>query len=184
MDLGGLIEYRDAQPGTTVLVLQGKIKGKHQLRTHLIPCVNVTGSGVNLKLWIDLTISANKLRGHVDGPAFCDENGCVLLSEELDAHLHGALIQILQRDPTTLPADLRLEEQIKERIHCFRTLHRTSDTQATNQKVYLEHINVVNRWSKEERAGAKQASLSMNQHYAQIEELWSSFKAYTKEMQK
>ena len=182
MDLGGLIEYRDAQPGTTVLVLRGKIKGEHQSRTHLLPCVSVTGSGVNLKLWVDLTISANKLRGHVDGPAFCDKNGFVLSSEELDSRLHEALIQILHRDPNALPTDLRSEEQIQERIHCFRTLRRTSDTQATNQKVYLGHINVVNRWSKEERAGAKQASLPMNQHYAQIEELWPSFKAYTKEM--
>jgi hypothetical protein len=25
------------------------------------------------QLWVDLTILANKLRGHVDGPAFCDK---------------------------------------------------------------------------------------------------------------
>jgi hypothetical protein len=33
-----------------------------------------------------------------------------------------------------------------------------------------------------ERAGAKQASLPTNEHYAQIEELLPSFKAYTSKM--
>lgn len=182
MDLGGLIEYKDAQPGTTVWALRGKIKGEHQSRTHLLPCVEVTKSGINVKFWRDLVIEINRRRGHFDGPAFCDKDGFVLSAEVLDAHLHEALIQILEREPEALPADLRSEEAIRERVHCFRTFRRTSDTRATNEGVALSHVNVVNRWSKEERAGAKQASLPMNQHYAQIEELWPSFKAYTWKM--
>jgi hypothetical protein len=182
MDLAGLIEYWETIPGVTVLVLRGKVKGEHRSRTHTLPCVNVTGSGINMKLWIGMLLSANKMRGLTDGPAFCDKNGFVLSSQTLDRRMHDALIQILIVDNSVFPSDIRTAESIRSRYRTFRTLRQTSAAQATNMAVSNLHTNVVNRWTKLERAGAKQASLPMNEHYAQIEELLPSFKAYTSKM--
>jgi hypothetical protein len=183
MDLAGLIEYWETTPGVTDLVLCGKIKGEHQSRSHMLPCVNVTGSGVNLKLWMGLVLAANRLRKLTDGPAFCDKKGFVLSSQALDKYMHLALIQVLERDPEIFPKDIRTREEIRVRYHCFRTLRQTSAAQARNMGISTVHTNVINRWSKAERAGAKQASLPMNQHYAQIEELvLPSFKAYMSKM--
>lgn len=81
MDLGGILEYWDASPGATILVLRGQIKGEHKSRTHLLPCVSVTSSGVNLKVWMQLVIAAHKLKEQWDGPAFCDRQGFVLSSQ-------------------------------------------------------------------------------------------------------
>ena len=148
----------------------------------MLPCGRLTKSGMNLRMWLGLVIAANQEEGRIDGPAFCDQQGFVLSAQVLDNHLHDALCQLWEADPSNFPHDIQTVMEIKIRYHCFRSLRRSSDTQATNQKVSRGHIEVVNRWSKDERAGAKQASLLMHQHYAQIEELWPSFKAYTKEM--
>jgi hypothetical protein len=183
MDLCGLIEYWETTPGVTVLVLLGKIKGEHQSRAHMLPCVNVTGSGVDLKLWISSVLGANTLWGLSDGPAFCNKNGLVRSPQSSDKYMHVALTQILELDPVIFPKDIRTGDEIRRvRYHFFRTLRQTSAAQATTMAISTLHTNVINCWSKVKRAGAKQASLPMHQHYAQIEELFPSFKAYMSKM--
>jgi hypothetical protein len=52
-----------------------------------------------MKLWIGMLFAANKMRGLIDGPAFCDKNGFVLsLQQSLDRRMHNALIQISDLD--------------------------------------------------------------------------------------
>jgi hypothetical protein len=85
----------------------------------------------------------------------------------------------LQPDKSLFPTNIRSLVKPSEigTIHFNHwSLRQASATQATNMNVLERYTNVINRSTRVERAGAKQASLPMNKHYAQIEELLPLFK--------
>lgn len=44
-----------------MLVLWREIKEEHRSHAHMLPCIDGTGAGVNLKLWMGLVLEANKI---------------------------------------------------------------------------------------------------------------------------
>jgi hypothetical protein len=93
--------------------------------------------------------------------------------------LHNALIRVLAVLPDLFPPDIQTPEDIKAKIQSFRPLRRSSNALSVNKAIAKIHVDTVNRWAQQERAGAKKANLALNQYYAQIEELRPAFPAYT-----
>jgi hypothetical protein len=58
-----------------VIALLGKIKGETADRDHLLPCVPVTSSGIDVKASVSRLIGFKRSRGLVDGPAISDVVG-------------------------------------------------------------------------------------------------------------
>jgi hypothetical protein len=164
---------------STVLALRGKVKGETALRAHLLPCVHITSSGINLKDWMHLCLLANQKEGRLDGPAVSNTAGFVLTSSEIDDMFHNALIRVLEVLPDLFPPDIQTPEDIKAKIQSFRSLRRSSNARAVNEAIAKIHVDTVNRWAQQERASDKKANLALNQYYAHIEELRPAFHAYT-----
>jgi hypothetical protein len=179
MDLEGMWAQKGVHPDSTVLALCGKVKGETASRAHLLPCVHITSSGINLKDWMNMCLLANQEEGRLDGPAVSNAAGCVLTASEIDNMFHNALIRVLAVSPDLFPPDIQTPEDIKAKIQSFRSLRHSSNDRAVNKAIAKIHVDTVNRWAQQERAGAKKANLALNQYYAQIEELRPAFHDYT-----
>jgi hypothetical protein len=179
LDLEGTWAQKGVYLYSTVLALRGKVKRETASRAHLLPRVHITSSGINLKDWMHLCLLANQEEGRFDGPAVSNAEGCVLTSSEIDDMFHNALIRVLAVLPNLFPPDIQTPEDIKAKIQSFRSLRRYSNARAVNKAIAKIHVDTVNRWAQQERAGAKKANLALNQYYAQIEELRPVFHAYT-----
>ena len=157
----------------------GKIKGEHNDRNHLIPCSPVTQSGINVRACLEQLIVEKEKYGLFDGPAISNEKGRVLSTHCINGCLLDILEELFDTTPGLFPADVTSKDELSKHYQVFRTLRKTSDTQAIEMKVSKIDINVVNRWSSVENAQGKKVSLPMHQHYAQLELLLKPFLRYT-----
>ena len=179
LELGGLRKHWGEQrKDSLIVVLWGKIKGEEEYREHLIPCVNVTKSGINVKYTIERLINLKYHQGLISGPAISDSNGLLLSTKELDRMMHEVLVDLYAIDRSLFPPSIDTPETIIESYKCFRTFRRTSDTRALDEKVDQTDIDIVNKW---EHMGLtkRKTSQPMRQHYAQFELLVKPFIRYT-----
>ena len=179
LELGGIKKHWDEKrKGYFIVVLWGKIKGEEEYREHLIPCVNITKSGINVKYTVERLM---ELKGHqrvTTGPAISDSEGCLISTKELDRMLHELLLDIYSENRTLFPPTIETPEMIVESYKCFRTFRRTSDTRALEEKVDQTDIDIVNKWEHMNPTKRK-TSQPMRQHYAQFELLVKPFIRYT-----
>jgi hypothetical protein len=105
---------------STVLALCGKVKGETASRAHLLTCVNITSSGINLKDWMHMCLMASQEEGRFDGPAVSNAAGFVLTSSEIGDMFHNALIRVLAVLPDLFPPDIQTPEDNKAKIQSFR----------------------------------------------------------------
>jgi len=182
LDLSGLNQYWNHSKDYTVIALLGRIKGEHHDLSHLIPCANVTSSGINLKNILKRLLNEKARLGFTIGPAISDANGKLYSSKSIDDMLHEALTNIFHNNASLFPIQVDKEEKIYTSYQCFRTFRRTSDTRAIEEGVSTTDINIVNRWKATEDAKGKKPSHSMHLHYAQLELLVEPFLRYTSKM--
>jgi hypothetical protein len=64
----------------------------------------------------------------------------------------------------------------------FRSLQRGSNTEAIRNNVELTIIDLNNRWRKFERARGHMPSLSMQQHYAQMQGILAALWEYSRSL--
>jgi hypothetical protein len=147
LDLEGMWAQKGVHLDSTVLALRGKVKGETASRAHLLPCVHITSSGINLKDWMHMCLLANQEKGRFDGPAVSNAAGFVLTSSEIDDMFHNALIRVLAVLPDLFPPDIQAPEDIKAEIQSFRSLCRSSNARAVNKSIAKIHVDMVNRWA-------------------------------------
>ena len=58
--------------------LQGKIKGEHGVRHHILPCANKTKSGIDVRGTVERLIRLKRSQGLYDGPAVSNIKGKIL----------------------------------------------------------------------------------------------------------
>ena len=118
-------------------------------------------------------------QGYVDGPAISDMSGKVLTHRALNDSLLEVLEDLSDTHRELFPASIPDKEMLRKRVQVYRTLRRTSDTRALEQKVSQSDIDVVNRWKALERADRNRPHRPMRQHYAELELLIGPFLRYT-----
>ena len=179
LELAGLRKHwNEERNGYFITVLWGKIKGEEEYREHLIPCANVTKSGINVKYTIGRLIELKSRQRLTTGPAISDNEGALISTKELDKMLHEILVEIYTSNRSLFTSSIETPEIIIESFKCFRTFRRTSDTRALEEKVEQTDIDIVNKW---EHMGLtrRKTSQPMRQHYAQFELLIKPFIRYT-----
>lgn len=145
LDLGALRRYFQRGEGEYIIIpLLGMFKGESDDMAHLIPCVERTSSGIDVRRVLARLIANKELLGLFDGPAISDIQGYVLDPAAIDKMFHELLIEIFQENKDLFPPEIEEENQIKENFQCFRTFRRTSNTQAKNMKVKATDIETVN----------------------------------------
>lgn len=193
VDLEGLNKhYSSKTQDYFIIALFGKLKGEANVGYHLIPCINVTGSGIPVRKIVYRLLKMKSKLGFYDGPAISDTKGKMLNSLDINNTLWDLLETIFEEDKSLFPSDIitkieeadDIREGLSETYACFRTFRRTSDTRALNKKNELqnEDIDIVNRWRSVEAARGKGPNLPMKHHYADIQILLEPFLRYTKAM--
>ena len=164
------------------IALLGRVKGETTDRTHLLPSVNITSSGVNVKNTLRRLLDEKNCLGMKDGPAISDETGRMFRMRDLDEMLQELLSSLLVNKKELFPEDIKNQDDIKKFYQCFRSFRRSSDTRALEQKVSSPDIDIVNRWRKVEAGQGRRPGYSMQQNYAQFDLLLKPFLRYTRAM--
>jgi hypothetical protein len=181
LDLAGLNQtFLAGGDKYIVIALLGKIKGESGDRAHLLPCVLITSSGIEVKTLVLWLIDLKRTQGFIDGPAISDMYGKVLSHRALNDSLLEILEELFDTHRELFPTSVPNKETLWKRVPVYRTLRRMSDTCALEQKVGQSDIDVVNRWKAlEERADRNRPHRPMRQHYAELELLIEPFLRYT-----
>jgi hypothetical protein len=183
LDLAGLNRKFNAGGNRYVVIaLLGKIKGESDDRDHLLPCVPITSSGIDVRSSVSRLMEFKQSRGHTDGPAISDLNGRVFSHRVMNDALLELLEELFDSHRDLFPPSIGSKDMLRERVQVYRTLRRTSDTRAIEKKVGQTDIDVVNRWKSVERADGNRPNRPMRQHYAELELLLDPFLRYTKAM--
>ena len=164
-----------------VIMLVGKLKGEIESREHLIPCSKTTNSGINVEYTLHRLMEEKEKYGLISGPAISNKKGFLLYSRDIDYLFHELLHEIFEMDRRLFPPTISSKEDISENYKCNRSLRRTSDTRAIEEKVSTEDIEIVNKWDQR-TAQKKVAGQAMRHHYAQFEILVKPFIRYTQAM--
>ncbi len=181
VDLGGLRKnlMKGLDKDYVIVALLGQVKGEHGEREHLLPTASTTRSGIKVRGWVERVIAVNQVCGRTSGPAFCDDNGVVLRSRDMNEIFHQLLGEIFVEHPAMFQADIQSIADIEDKYSVYRSLRRGSDSLAIAMNVPEEDIRVVNRWAKKEASGVSKPSMGMTQYYADIHILLPSFMRYT-----
>lgn len=182
LSLEGLWKHWNRGKGKYVIIpLFGKVKGESGDYMHLIPCVEVTSSGIRIRELLKTFMLYKKSLGIKIGPALVDEKGKIYNISVFDELLHDSLLECFNENKLLFPPDIESDADIQDNYQCFRTFRRTSNTHATanSHLVSESDVVVVNRWKKVEGAKGKRPNQVMQQHYAQFGELIEPFMKYT-----
>ena len=182
LDLKGLRKnWKPDRGDHFVISLWGKLKGETSFKDHLIPCINVTSSGIGVKNIVLRLMQLKEEEGNIDGPAISDKRGRLLPTKDLDQQLLEILTDIHKKDPSLFPPSITSETEITEYYRCYRTWRRTSVLRAHEEKVKEADTKLVNKW--ENNASGKSAtSQPMIMHYTDFELLKRPFLRYTSSM--
>jgi hypothetical protein len=162
-----------------VIALLGKIKGKTGDRSHLLPCVNKTSSGITVRKSLKRLLDYKRSIGQVRGPAISDLGGRIYDSRALNDAFLEILEDLFDTARDLFPASIEDKEILRKRVQAYRTFRRTSDSIAIEEKVAQTDIDVVNRWQTVEKAAGSRPNRPMRQHYAELELLLKPFLRYT-----
>ena len=88
LDLQDINEKWKSNDGTFILIaLLGEMKGETLDRSHLIPCANITRTGIKVKSIVRRLAKLKRSQKLIDGPEIFDINVHVVSALELDVLL-------------------------------------------------------------------------------------------------
>jgi hypothetical protein len=103
-------------------------------------------------------------------------------SRAIDDSLLEVLEDLFGSNRDLFPTKFETTQDLQKSYQVFRTLRRTSDTQALEMKVNKDDINVVNRWTGVEKSQGRRPGREMRHYYADIMLLLKPFQRYTQAM--
>ena len=104
----------DAKQPHVLVAAMGRLKGEDGDRMHVFPLVNVTKSGIRIRVWLERVACLLDFEDRRSCPAFCDESGYQLESKDVEKVFHP-ILQSIQRNvnfPDLVPYGLDVT------VHC------------------------------------------------------------------
>jgi len=145
--------------------LLGRLKGETGERYHMMVMACMSQSGIDGGVWADRVVEVNVKSGRSKGYVFTKgRNRQAKISDFEDEFLNR-----LEGLRLIRPGLFEPGIDIAEAYSLFRSLRRGSNTEALRNKVDTIVIDMNNRWRKFERARGRMPSLSMQQHYTQMQ---------------
>ena len=182
IEISLLRKHKDLRNGLVWIPIVGKLKGDSQPGIFLLRSVPYTGSGIDVLLWRDRLLIVHEAAGRSAGPAFCDDQGFLLSSLEVNDGMWDLLEELYDQNPVLFPKAIEKKSMIRELIQINRSGRRSSESQATKAKVHVDDKMIVNRWTKCNNARGKAPTEMMRIGYAQQDLLDKCFERYTKAM--
>ena len=182
MDLEGLNKHwREIEDKDHVYIcLRGQVKGEHGVQCHLLPCINKTNSGINVRGSLSRLMKLKEAQGFTEGPAVSNIKGNILTTNSVNDCLIESLEALLQTREDLFPTYIKTVDDINAGYHIYRTLRQLSDAKALEEGVKPDDIDIVNRWVTVEKAKGKKPNMKMRHHYADVTLLLKPFLRYTR----
>ena len=186
LDLRGLNKYNNPSDKSTqrhcLITLLGRVKGEQQDRTHIIPCVNVTSSGIQIKKYLYRFLDFKRSKNQTIGPAMMNLEGKLWSIRDLDGLLHTVLEEVHQEKRHLFPLDVSDINKLHQSYQCYRSFRRGSNTRAQEMGVHEQDIRMMNRWRRVDQANGTRAGFLMPELYTDMSLILSPFLRYTKAM--
>ena len=104
-DLEGARKYMDEESNQVVVPLLGRFKGEHHSKQHLLTSVAVTGSGIQVKRWMELSLLAHSIAGRTKGPLFGNAKGDELKTSDMNELFQEVICEIYDDNPKLFGID-------------------------------------------------------------------------------
>jgi hypothetical protein len=176
-DLGTTREHLDEsmlhpQHPHVTITLKGRVKGETRTRCHLFLVDMKTDSGIENAKWL------YERKGIVKGPLIRTlKNGKLVKSRitDHDPRYHDFLRRVQMRAPDVLNPKVKVEDEAS----LFRSGRKGSVAQARNMRIPKDVIDSNNRWRKVERAGGRQITVRMMEHYSDVQAMIKALLGYS-----
>jgi hypothetical protein len=177
----GLQEYisqgkERRQDSHVVIPILGRYKNEDNENWHLMLVVSVTESGFEVRKWVERLVDLLKQERKTVGPAFCQENGKVISSMEMDSEFLKQLEVVQKERPDLIKGSI----DVHEFYSIFRSLRKGSTARAMDQGISKETIDLHNRWRTSESSGGQRSRRSMRDYYADLRLMLHLRLSYTK----
>ena len=182
LDLKGLNNHWDRSPDYVTIALLGRLKGEQHDLQHLIPCSNLTLSGIDIRTIIQDHLEVKSKAELFVGPAISNHEGILLSTKYVDDTVAELLNDIFHSDQNLFPPTIDSPDKISYSYQCFRSFRRTSATRATEMGISSNDVDTINRWQDRENKKSSKPASSMHQHYTQFDLLIKPFLRYTSQM--
>ena len=180
LDIKKLRENRSKAGGLIWLPLIGTVKGDKGTHTYLLRSVPQTDTGIDVEAWRNKLLKVHEYFGREDGPAICDDNGYLMRTRDMNEMLWEIMEELYEEDTDLFPKSITSVEDVRTKIQLYRTMRRSSDSQALRKGVTESDVKLVNRWSSSETSGTASSILYIN--YSQQDLLNDIFVRYTRVM--
>lgn len=149
-----------------IVALLGRFKNEHgDSNYHLLPVVNVTRSGLEIRRWIERGVRMCEVMGYTRGPLFRDlMTGGKAKASYYEPRFHRRLERIQLMRPDLIGAGVIVEEE----YGVSRSFRRGATSRAADMLLPPDVTNANNRWRTVESAGAKKTSMTMRDHYTDV----------------
>jgi hypothetical protein len=105
-----------------IIALRGKIKGEHNARCHLLPCVPVTGTELRINESVKRLMDLKANQGLTDGPAISNENGHLFSSRAIDKSMLEVLEELFASNQDLFPTKIESIQDLRKAYQVFKTL--------------------------------------------------------------
>lgn len=180
-DVAGFLTYFDAGRDHAthphvMIPLQGRFKGETGERWHLLPIVWKTRSGIEVGAWASRMRASLEERRRYHGFIFSNAKGKQAKASTLEARFFEQLNFVRARHPNQFAPNVSIEDD----YGIARSCRRGSSTEAANQKVPSEIIEMICRWRKVERAQGRAPNLGMREHYMEVSQALETYLQYSR----
>ena len=119
--------------------------------------------------------------GQNEGPAFCDKEGFLMATADMNTMLCEGLEEVYANGYTSFfPIAVTDKTKISELIQVYRSCRRTSESRVTAIGVKKDNKKIVNMWSREFMTKGKKALQPLRVSYTDQNLLDECFRRYTK----
>ena len=158
-----------------ILPLTGRFKGEIGESFQFLVVTTETDFGLRIGCWLNRSLLLKEERRVTRGFLFVDGNEKRLKLRSLEFFI----LDRIARVQSSFPVLIRESVDVHEEYSLARSFSRGSNSEALNRGVDENTIDRNNRWRKVERAGAKNETLRMRDHYAEVLVSLRSFLKYS-----
>lgn len=100
-----------------------------------MPCVHVTDSGIQVKVWMTRVLAVHLAMGQTTGPMFIDAQGLQSTTADMNTLFLECLSELLETKPGLFGLDVSTNEELIDKYHVYRSFRRGSESRAVAMKV-------------------------------------------------
>jgi hypothetical protein len=148
-DLEGLNEHFSGTSKYVIIPLLGRVKGEHHSKQHLIPCVSVTDSGIEVESWMRQVLALHRIQGRTRGPLLLNKDGYQSTTRDMNDLFLEALSEVFKKQhPELFAVDIKSTSDLFDKYNVFHSFRRGSESRAVAKKVSEPDRYIVHRWKR------------------------------------